>query len=685
MATTRTSRPGRPRIRSLVRSLRRVTGTLLLLAALRPALAEAATIRLDTTIAGADFDAILDGFPGLAPLDGAGDLPGNALAVSLKDGVTEERAILELPLAALAGVDASGIASAVLHFNVDDVLTTFGPGTDFDGTAAERIHAALYAGDGNVDLDDYARGAPAGSVGTGPQGSITDASVRSSGPIDFEIDVTAGVKQLLAANATHAGIVLSTDDSPTGTSIDDRGDGGTGASGTGGATMPFLLITTVEATPSPAPTATPTPTATVAPPATASPAPTPGATPSPDPSVTIAPTATPGPGGTPTPGASPTPTGSGATPSPVPTTGAPTATPAPTTGATPVPTSGLTPTPATTRTPGATPSPGAATSTPDQATPTPSPAATPTPGTGATPTPRPVLTPSPRPTTSPGPDPSPTATGGAPLVASRPDATGDQLVLPYDARDGFTTFLNLHNLGSLAVNVLVTLRDAELAAPFEQRLTLAAAATRTIDVGALRAVGLPARGGAAFVNVVDDDGRAVASGSALGGSFTIANLGTGSAWGAAAPARRAFVVDGAEPAPRGAAIDGAVVRLRAIRPGAVELATYYDPATLEPAELGGNQLVLLSFDDAANGVPVAATTTWRVDARRGDGTPLAVASLSNTGVTTTHLVALLGGAAEGASGNVLFAAGEGAANRLVFFTESLGTFATGYLLPAVEP
>ena len=673
MATMLTARPAGPRRTGVRCGLGTLLGALTALLLAAPA-AQAATIELHTGLPGADFDAILDGFPGLAVLDGAGDLPGNALAVALKAGVTEERALVELPLAPLvaAGVAPEQIVSAVLHFNVDDVLTTFGPGTDFDGTAGERIYVATYSGNGLVDLEDFARGALAATVVTGPDGAITDASVRTGGPIGFTADLTSSLKSLLAQGATHVGIAFSTDDSPTGTSIDDRGDGGSGAPGTGGATMPFLVVTTAEASPTPAPTATAAPTSA------------PTATPSPAPTSTPGPTQTPGPGPTVTPGSTTTPLPTAA---PTPTSGQ--ATPQP--SATPAPTGGATSTPAVTATPSGSGTP-AATATPASSatpagtptrTPTPRPTATPTAtfDPNATPTPRPILTASPRPTGSPGTaTPTPTSGTTLPPVTLLPDGSGDQLVSYYDARNGFTTFLNLHNLGAESIEVRVTLYDTALAQPFEHTMTLAAGATRTIDVGALRADGMPARAGAAFATAVDAAGDPIVT-RALGGSFTVANLATGSAWGAPAAARRAVALgETVTTPPLGAPIDGDDVRLRGLSPDRLGLSVYYDPGTLEPATLGGNQLVFLSFDDDGAS-PVAATTTWSVDARRSDGSSLDAGDVGVEGVHLSHLEELLGDAAAGAAGSITFATTGGAGSRLVFFSESLGTFATGYLLP----
>lgn len=237
----------------------------------------AQTIVIDNGI----FDGILDGFPMLAPMNGQPDFGGNPLAVALQSGVTEERGIGEFPLAALADTPSSSIASARLVFNIDDVLSTFGPGTAFRGEAARTIFVHTYDGNGVIDLDDFLAidRAPI-RIDTTSRGTITDASLRQSGPLVFEVDITTDVRESVAAGAPALGVVWRTDDSPTGTSIDDLGDGGSGPPGTGGARMPFITIevsavpatpTTVPATPTSvpatsAPTATPSATASLRPP-----------------------------------------------------------------------------------------------------------------------------------------------------------------------------------------------------------------------------------------------------------------------------------------------------------------------------------------------------------------------------------------------------------------------------------
>lgn len=200
------------------------------------------TIVIDDTTAGAVYDGILDGFPlpppGTTP-DGIGDFTGNALGVCLQSGVTEERGIAELPLAPLAGLTAADIASATLTFTIDDVVGTFGPGTTFDGTAASTIILFSYSGDGTITTGDFGNvvGAPLEVVSTTSFGTITDASLASSGALAFTVDATAELQALLSANATHMGFVFVTNDAGSCTSLDNLG--------VAGARMPFLTIETV--------------------------------------------------------------------------------------------------------------------------------------------------------------------------------------------------------------------------------------------------------------------------------------------------------------------------------------------------------------------------------------------------------------------------------------------------------
>lgn len=224
---------------------------------------------LDVTT-GALFDGILDGFPGIAALDGEPDLAGNQLGTALKLRVTEERGIAEFALASLADISPDAIREVRLTFNIDDVLSTFGPGTDFSGRAARTLLIHVYEGDGQIALNDFKNVAgDAFVVDTTIFGDITDSTLRSSGPNVIDVDITSAVKVVIAHGATHIGVVWRTTDAGTGTSLDDLGDGSVGPPGVGGARLPFLTFDLADPpTPSPTvplPSATPTATATMTP------------------------------------------------------------------------------------------------------------------------------------------------------------------------------------------------------------------------------------------------------------------------------------------------------------------------------------------------------------------------------------------------------------------------------------
>ncbi|MCC6850613.1 MAG: hypothetical protein IT294_19155 [Deltaproteobacteria bacterium] len=274
----------------------------------------------------------------------------------------------------------------------------------------------------------------------------------------------------------------------------------------------------------------------------------------------------------------------------------------------------------------------------------------------------------------------------APFPIERPDTQGDQLVFYYDARASFTSFLTLRNVmpGEVAVTVLFY-GPAFDSPPFTHTVTLPAGGLRVLDVAELRASGLPAQAGAAFATGVNAVGTAVVTG-ALTGNFTIANLATGSAWGAPAAARSAVNADDSFPA-LGSVIDNEAVSLRPIRASGLELAAYYDPDDLAPTDLGGDQLIFVSFEDVT-GVPLRAqvgSTDWNVFGARADGTMIADTEFTATGVVVTNLATVLGASAGGSSGSIRFTSFVAAPRetRLIFFAEALGTFGTGYLLPPV--
>jgi hypothetical protein len=289
-----------------------------------------------------------------------------------------------------------------------------------------------------------------------------------------------------------------------------------------------------------------------------------------------------------------------------------------------------------------------------------------------------------------------------PNAISRPDAKGDQVIFYYDARATFTTFINLNNGAPGDETVQVLFYGPGFSEPFVRTVTVPGNGMTIIDVGALKSgtpPTLPAQFGVAIATAINGEGKTVVSRS-LSGNFTVANLQVQSAWGASGAARTAIFsgalaehhtsprlgVEAISSTPNiGDVIDGSTVILPPIQPLNAYLAAYYNPDTLAPADQGGNQLIFVSFEDVA-GQTYSATsisTNWNVDATTGAGVAIPEASFLVNGVAVSDVVSVVGAGASGASGWITFnapASGD-PVSRFVYFTETLGTFATGYLLP----
>lgn len=609
---------------------------LLLLGGAAPTFAEVVTIE------GASFDSILDGFPGLADLDGVPDFDGNNLAVGFKSGATAERAFGEYPLAALAGRTSASVVRATLHFNIDDVLSTFGPGTEFDGTASDPISIGVYPADGVVGLDDWGRGGVVASV---QPGLVTDGTLGTTGPIAFEVDVSQPLRDVLTAGVSHLGVEWSTTDDPTGTSLDDLGVGGAGPPGVGGARLPFLTVELLDPTPVPTPTPTPVPTASA------------GPTPSPEPTTGPA---TPTPSDTPLPTVPPTPVGS--TPTPVVSSPSP---PTPTVAGPPPATVVPTPTPASTP-PSATPSPVA------------SPAPSPTPSNVSTPVGAPSATPVGQKIVGPPSGPSTSSALGS--------WSGDQILAYVESGTNRETFLSVRNGSDQTLRAEIALYDEGLQPRWIGYRDLAAGGRVVFDVSTLAADAAVPESGVVFVTSVDEEGRPVVT-RALSGTATIANLVTGSAWGGATIARRAVEGGAAttqEPA-LGTLVDGTGVFFEQIQPSILHLPGYF---ALEGE--GGSapaSLVFLSFGDATGGDAAVfpERTVWEVEAASPEGSQRQAPRTSVEGLRTLALDVLLGQSARESGGSLRFELGsEAGRNRLIFFHQSLAGFGIGFALPPLD-
>src|SRR5690606_23024247 len=98
---------------------------------------------------------------------------------------------------------------------------------------------------------------------------------------------------------------------------------------------------------------------------------------------------------------------------------------------------------------------------------------------------------------------------------------------------------------------------------------------------------------------------------------------------------------------------------------------------LEPASLGGNQVLLASFADGWDGgfTAVPVTTSWSFAATRSNGAAVASGARDVSGVTLSHLEDLAGAGIAGSGGRLRLEATDVAgASGFALFTESLGTF-----------
>jgi hypothetical protein len=181
--------------------------------------------------------------PTSPPPDGVGDSGGNALAVGYIAGTLELRAMAEFPLGALGGLTAAQVSSATVTFEIDDVLSGFGPGANMDSTASTPIAVYHYPADGTVTVGDFS---PAGlaQLDVVAVGAVTDATLLNTGPLTFNVDATQKLKDALTAGNAAFGVLFGTTDTPTGTSLDNMSP-----PGVPGGALPIVVVETISTTP----------------------------------------------------------------------------------------------------------------------------------------------------------------------------------------------------------------------------------------------------------------------------------------------------------------------------------------------------------------------------------------------------------------------------------------------------
>ena len=271
-----------------------------------------------------------------------------------------------------------------------------------------------------------------------------------------------------------------------------------------------------------------------------------------------------------------------------------------------------------------------------------------------------------------------------------PDVRGDQLLFFYDARAGRTSFLLVDNPGDAPVTVEVALYPASLAASLGRvRIEIAAAGHTIVDPATIAAGAAAGNAGLAVVTPVASasDGTPVVPPAPLTGSFTLANTVLASAFGENAFGRLAVASSGQRAVP-GSAVDGAAVRYQRLAPAVLAIPVYFSPPTLGAVENDGNRVVLAAFADRYDGGAFAlapARAALDVKLFDGDGVEVAARSLDASGVLLSDLQSVAGpDRVLSSSGKAFFAIDAPDASVLGVFSQSLGTFASGHRMTAVD-
>lgn len=264
----------------------------------------------------------------------------------------------------------------------------------------------------------------------------------------------------------------------------------------------------------------------------------------------------------------------------------------------------------------------------------------------------------------------------------RPASVGSQLIFYFDARQGFTTFATISQISFQSISIKVDFYTGNFDGKTAQVFTLAPNEQRIIDIGdVLGGRGFDTQSGLAVATITDEAGRALEF-PALTGSFTVANLATGSAWGAPAAARSARNVSDGAIVQLNTVVDGTTVAFQSFQSRDLILPNFYNPQTLAPVSAHGNQVIFVNFaNDGSGGAVKTSTTAWRIDATRANQ-EIFSDTVTTFGVNDVDLVTLLGDGANGSSGGIFFRTDDidVGDSHLIYFAEALGTFGTGYLV-----
>ena len=278
---------------------------------------------------------------------------------------------------------------------------------------------------------------------------------------------------------------------------------------------------------------------------------------------------------------------------------------------------------------------------------------------------------------------------GQPTLGT-PSVSGDQLIFFYDARTDRTSFLSVANVSDDSMTIDVALYSGDLTTEVAgATLSLAGAANTVIDPSAFGGGGAAGTAGLAVVTPVvsSDDLTPVVPSQPIVGGFTFANLQLSSGFGQNPFARSAVGAGSGAPAAPGTQVDGVSVVYERFDPGILNIPVYFDPATLAPPANDGNRILIAAFADRYDGAFSIAPVSTQAAVTFFDnaGVRIAENSISIDGVLFSDLQSASGGAAiEGSSGKVFFAENAQGGNVFGLFSQSIGTFAAGQRMPAVE-
>ncbi|MBM4269020.1 MAG: hypothetical protein FJ144_20830 [Deltaproteobacteria bacterium] len=268
-----------------------------------------------------------------------------------------------------------------------------------------------------------------------------------------------------------------------------------------------------------------------------------------------------------------------------------------------------------------------------------------------------------------------------------PLVVGDQLFFVYDTSGPRVAFVNLSNPSAEAVELEVSFYPFGGGRP-EARFALGPFANHVVNP--LDVAGVAGTRGMIVVTPVagPESAQPIVPPAPLAGTFTQANTTAGAAFGGNPVGRLAVLASGERAAP-GAPVDGTTVRYQRFTPPALTIATYYDPTTLDPPEVDGNRVILVTFEDGygARFDPVAPATARNLDwvffdnegGEVGRGGALATAMILDRSLRDLAAPRTLT-----SSGKAFFAYDtSGGGNVFGFFLQSLAAFGAGEHMPAV--